>query len=70
MILAKSRWYFRNSRSQISRPKSTERSRASALTHWRIFVRAREVFTNFNQSLLGWWPVAVVISMVSPFLSW
>jgi len=53
MKFAKSRWYFLNSRSQISFPKSTERSRASDLIHCRILVLAREVLTCFSQCFAG-----------------
>ncbi len=63
------RWFFFASLSRISRPRSTLFSRSSVLIHALIFDRARVVTANFSQSLLGWAPGWVMISMVSPFWS-
>ncbi len=55
--------------SRISWPISSERLRCSARTTLRILLRALAVLTNDSQSLLGRWLGLVMISTVSPFLS-
>ena len=54
-----------------SRPDSIASSRRPRLNHWRIFVLARGVFTNWSQSWLGPSPCAfdAEISTVSPVRS-
>src|SRR5262245_20771627 len=60
------RRYFLASRSNSSRPRASERTRSSTLSHWLIFERERVDLTILSQSRLGCWVGEVTTSTMSP----